>query len=87
MEYDCKGQRHVVRSTFAAELLSAGDTIDKGLLLAQHTHEMLKGPLSAATARQMQFDGGFCVPLVLHVDAMPAFAAVTVTFIKTPAEK
>ena len=87
MEYDFKGQRHVVLSTFAAELLSAVDTIDKGLLLAQQMHEMLKGPLSAATARQMRFDGGFCVPLVLYVDATSVFAAVTATFIKTPAEK
>jgi len=87
LDYDCKGQRHVCRSTFAAELLSAGDTIDKGLLLAQQMHEMLRGALTAASARNMRFDGGFCVPLILYVDAMSVYAAVTATFIKTPAEK
>ena len=86
LDYDCKGQRHVCRSTFAAELLSAGDTIDKGLLLAQQMHEMLRGTLTAAAARNMRFDG-FCVPLVLYVDAMSVYAAVTATFVKTPAEK
>ena len=34
IEWVCKGQRHVARSTFAAELLSAGDATDQGLLLA-----------------------------------------------------
>jgi len=32
IEWICKSQKHVTRSTFAAELLSAGETIDHGLL-------------------------------------------------------
>ena len=35
LDYVCRGQRHVARSTFAAELLSAGDATDQGLLLGQ----------------------------------------------------
>ena len=83
----CKGQRHVARSTFAAVLLSAGDATDQGLLLAQQLHEMLSGPLDAIAAREFRLTGGFAVPLVLVVDAVSVFAAVTATFIKTPAEK
>ena len=87
LDYDCKGQRRVVRSTFAAELLSAGDTIDKGLLLAQQMHEMLRGQLTAAAARDMRLDGGASVPLILRVDAMSVCGFVAATFIKAPAEK
>ena len=48
VEYACKSQRHVTRSTFAAELLGAGDTIDQGLLISQLIHELEVGPLTAA---------------------------------------
>jgi hypothetical protein len=87
LDYVCKGQRHVARSTFAAELLSAGDTTDQGLLLAQQLHEMLSGPVDATEARELRLTGGFAVPMVLIVDAMSVFAAVIATFIKIPAEK
>ena len=70
LEWVCKGQRHVARSTFAAELLSAGDAVDQGLLLVQQMHEMLVGPISASAARDRPIDGGFIVPLILFVDAM-----------------
>ena len=50
-------------------------------------HEMLRGQLTAAAARDIRLDGGFCVPLVLYVDATSVYAAVTATFVKTPAEK
>ena len=87
LEWVCKGQRHVARSTFAAELLSAGDALDQGLLLVQQMHEMLVGPTSASNARERRLSGGFIVPLVLYVDAMSVYAAITATFVKTPAEK
>ena len=48
---------------------------------------MLRGSLTAAAARDMRLDGGFCIPLVLYVDAMSVYSAVTATFVKTPAEK
>ncbi len=35
LERSCKGQRRVARSTLSAELLSAGDAVDQGLLLPQ----------------------------------------------------
>ena len=77
----------MARSTFAAELLSAGDATDQGLLLAQQLHEMLSGPVDATEARELRLTGGFAVPMVLIVDAMSVFAAVIATFIKIPAEK
>ena len=87
IDYLSKAQRHVTRSTFAAELLSAGDAIDHGLLLSQMLLEIPRGPKTAAEAREQRNRGQSEVPLVLYIDAMSVFAAVTATFIKTPAEK
>jgi len=77
----------VTRSTFSAELLSGGDSVDQGLLMSQLMHEMVHGPLTATEARELRLTGGFKIPMVLYIDAMSVFAAVTAVFIKTPAEK
>ena len=87
LDWVSKNQRHVTRSTFAAELLSAGDAVDHGLLLSQMLHEIPKGPMSAAEARGQRISGQFLVPMVVYIDAMSVYAAVTATFVKTPAEK
>ena len=87
LEWVCKNQRHVNRSTFSAELLSAGDAVDQGLLLSQVLHEIENGPMSAVEARNQRNTGNFKTPMVLYIDAMSVFAAVTAVFVKTPAEK
>ena len=81
-----KQQRRVVRAKFTAELLGACDTQDLGFLLAVILHEMLSGVASAAAARQLHETGGMIVPLVLYIDAMSVYAAVTATQIKIPAD-
>ena len=86
LDWACKSQRHVTRSTFAAELFGAGDSIDHGLLLSQLLKEVECGEISATQARNMREDGGF-LPIALYLDAMSVFAAVTATFLKIPAEK
>ena len=68
-------------------LLSAGDAVDQGLLTSQLLHEFSFGPMTAVEARKQRITGSFTIPLVLYVDAMSVYAAVTATFIKTPAEK
>ena len=83
----CKAQRHVTRSTFSSELLSASDTVDHGMLLALSLHEFTAGAQSAAQAKTLRETGGWNVKLSLYVDAMSVYAAVTATFIKIPAEK
>ena len=83
----CKSQRHVTRSTFSSELLSACDTADHGMLLALTLHEFSKGVQSSASCRSLREIGGWDVKLGLYVDAMSVYAAVTATFLKIPAEK
>ena len=36
LDWACKSQRHVTRSTFSAELLSAGDAADQGIPYSPH---------------------------------------------------
>ena len=83
----CKAQRHVNRSTFSSELLSASDTVDHGMLLALSLHEFTAGAQSAAEAKTLRETGGWNVKLSLFVGAMSVYAAATATFIKIPAEK
>ena len=83
LDWSCKSQRHVTRSTFAAQLLSGGDAADQGLLLSQLLTEITHGPMSAAEARNQRLSGGYKIPQVLYLDAMSVFAAVATVFIKT----
>ena len=86
LDWLCRNQRHVTRSTLAAELLSGGDAGDQGMLLSQLLHELACGPVTATEARELRLNGGYKIPQALYVDAMSVFAAVTAVFIKTPAE-
>jgi hypothetical protein len=86
LEWVCKSQKHVTRSTFAAELLSAGETIDFGLLIAQILREVDSGPVKAEQARELRSSGGF-VPMALYVDARSVYAAITAECIRAPTDK
>ncbi len=61
----CKTQRHVARSTVAAELLSVGDSVDQGILVGQMLYEVEHGAMTATQARTRRVDGVF-VPLSLR---------------------
>ena len=86
VDWACKSQRHVTRSTFSAELLSAGDAADQGILISHMLYELEHGPMSPLEARNRRMQGGH-TPIALYLDAMSVFAAITATFIKRPAEK
>ena len=87
IDYACKQQRHVTRSTFAAELFAACDAMDHGLLLATMLHQVSVGTVNISEARQLREFGGWLVRLALAVDAYSVFAAVSAHQIKIPAEK
>ena len=52
IDWVCKAQRHVCRSTFAAELLGAGDAVDQGILVCRMLYEIQYGALTATQARE-----------------------------------
>ena len=86
LDWACRSQRHVTRSTFSAELLSAGDAIDQGMLTSHMLYELEHGPISMQEARNKRMQGGY-VPTALYLDAKSVYAAIIATFIKPPAEK
>merc|ERR1711873_359240 len=86
VDWACKSQRHVTRSTFSAELLAAGDAVDQGILVSHLLYELEHGTMDAKQARDRRMEGGY-IRSALYVDAKSVFAAVTATFIKQPAEK
>ena len=86
LDWTCKSQRRVARSTFSAELLSAGDAADQGILISQMLHELEHGPMTALDARNRRMEGGY-VPIATYIDAKFVYAVVYHTFIKQLAEK
>ena len=55
--------------------------------MAQMLHEVQRGACSKTDAKYLRENGGYSAPLVLYLDALSVYAAVTATFIKIPAEK
>ena len=86
LDFVSRQQRKVVRATFSAELIGACDSADKGILLTQLLHEVSSGDCSIEGARRRREQRGYSVPLVIYIDAMSVLAAVTASFIKTPAD-
>jgi len=87
LECVCKALRHVTRSTFSSELHACCDSVDLGILILLMLHELEKGPVTKAQARQLRDEGGYAIPMTLQIDALSVFAAITATYIKHPAEK
>ena len=86
LDYACKSIRQVTRSTFSAELLSAGNAADEAILISHMVYEIEHGPITVSEARQRRFSGDY-VPVALYLDAKSVFGVVTATCVKIPAEK
>jgi len=87
IEWYSRKHSRVVRSTYAAELLSLLDAVGQGNLIATAIDEVQCG---AATARQLLDRHAGCRRAVQHdaaVDAKAVFDGVTAEQPKTPAEK
>ena len=87
IDYYCRKQRHVTRSTFGAELYAACDAVDFGMLIIQLMQELEHGVDTFSTARQRRENGDWKIDMVAAVDAMSVYAAVTAGQLKIPTEK
>ncbi|CAE8682255.1 unnamed protein product [Polarella glacialis] len=87
IEWLCKKQQHVCRSTYAAELHSALDLVGLGLLINQCMNEVIKGPVDAATLCEWHEQGLYALKLDLYIDARAVFDSVCARHVKTPADK
>ena len=88
LEYYSRKQRHVCRSTFAAELFSLTEAADVSIHLASALYEIAHGVQPTETLRLVR-EGGLKSPvaIVVVVDADSVFTAVTAQQVKAPAER
>ena len=87
LDWYARKHSRVVRSTYAAELLSLLDAIGQGNLIATAIEEIQAGAMSA---RQLLDRHSSCQRLVEHdagIDARAVFDGVTADQPRTPAEK
>ena len=80
LDFECRKQKRVCRSTFAAEVRGLNDSLEKGRLIQLCCEEILYGPLSASKALQMEeptvSGRGFRTSLEAAIDAKSVFTAV-----------
>ena len=88
LEYFSRKQRHVCRSTYAAELFSLTEAADVALHLASALYELAHGVRTTETLRLIR-EGGLKSPvaIVVVVDADSVFTSVTAQQVKAPAER
>ena len=84
LDWYSKKHTRVVRSTYAAELLSLLDAVNQGHVLKLCLHEVISG---AKTATQLLNKQQFAIPLDAGVDARSVFDSATAQQIRTPADK
>ncbi len=87
VEYYARMQRHVVRSTFAAELFSGTDTVDVMRFICVALHEVMCGALTALEARDLVASSVPRIRSYLVIDCMSIFTALQCQNLKVPAEK
>ena len=88
LEYYSRKQRHVCRSTYAAELFSLTETVDVSIYLASALYEVAHGVQTTETLRLVR-EGGLQSPvaIVVVIDADSVYTSTTALQIKAPAEK
>ena len=87
IEWSSRKQRHVCRSTFAAELVSCNDCLDMMYVIAAALHELTHGCQGADVLRQIHLTGQYACPLIVAIDAYSIFSAIVMDHPKIPAEK
>ena len=84
LDWYSKKHSRVVRSTYAAELLSLLDATNQGRLLQLCLEEVLRGARAAATLIEQS---GRILPLDVGVDAKAVYDSITAVSPKTPDDK
>ena len=88
LEFYSRKQRHVCRSTYAAELFSLTEVADVAIHLSSALYEVAHGVQTTETLRLVR-EGGLQSPvaIVVVVDADSVYTSVTAQQIKAPAER
>ena len=86
---ECRSHKHVVRSTFAAELRAATAAADDLICMALTLHELKAphGPGRAGIGRKLLDEGGLMITTVLCIDGLSVWQSICGAVPKAPAEK
>ena len=89
LDSQCRSHKHVVRSTFAAELRAATAAADDLICMSLTLHELKQpeGPADSTVARKLLDDGGSLIYTVLCIDGLSVWHSVSSVVPKPPAEK
>ena len=82
-----RSHKNVTRSTFSSETLACVACADDLIPMLVTFHEMEKGTVTAAQARELRENGNFAFKSTLSVDAMSLFTAIAAHTVKIPSEK
>ena len=85
LDWYSKKHTRVVRSTYAAELLSLLDCVNQGHVLKLCWEEVINGAQTAA--QLLKKNQCLSIPLDAGVDARSVFDSVTAQTVKTPSDK
>lgn len=88
LDFYARKQTHVVRSTFAAELMAMIDAVQCGSLINLVLTELFSETTYAATdLAKMQESGKLLLPLEVYVDAKSVYDALAADPVRVPIEK
>ena len=87
IDSQCKGHKHVTRSSFASEVRAAVAAADEILPLALTLHELKAGPKPPSETRRLCDEGRLSIKTVLVTDSMSLWAAVAASTMRIPSEK
>ena len=87
LDYGTKKHKRVNRSTFAAELNAAVDTIDIATIVQFTMEEIFNPSASEPSTMQKLYDSGqLRFPMELSIDAKAVYDAITVSDFSMPSE-
>ena len=88
LDFYARKQTHVVRSTFAAELMAMIDAVQCGTLINLVLTELFsESTFAAADLARMQESGKLLLPLEVCVDAKSVYDALASDPVRVPTEK
>ena len=82
-----RSHKNVTRSTFSSETLACVACADDLIPMLVTFHEIERGTVTAAQARELRENGNFAFKSTLSVDAMSLFTAIAAHTVKIPSEK
>ena len=87
LDYDCKKQKRVTRSTYGAELHGLADSMEATRIIACAYTELYRGAKTFDQLCKIENEGGYHYPVEACLDAKSVYDSIVHADLKTPQEK